>query len=82
MAAWPAVALFGSYELLMTVIRNSQASSEGASRTPGIPNTLQEQVVEIFAEQWRRIAFPPSARSALNSMSASPGHSDQWPCVK
>jgi hypothetical protein len=31
-AAWPAVALVGSYELLMTVIRSSQAGPDGASR--------------------------------------------------
>jgi Protein of unknown function (DUF2637) len=41
-AAWPAVALVGSYELLMTVIRSSQAGPDGASGGAGIPDPLQE----------------------------------------
>jgi hypothetical protein len=32
-AAWPAVALVGSYELLMMVIRSSQVPADGAPRT-------------------------------------------------
>jgi hypothetical protein len=35
-AAWPAVALVGSYELLMTVIRSSQAAPDDASHSEGI----------------------------------------------
>jgi hypothetical protein len=46
-AAWPAVALVGSYELLMMVIRNSQAQAK--SGPEGDP--LQEQAAELFAEQ-------------------------------
>src|SRR6185437_6751056 len=46
-AAWPAVALVGSYELLMIVIRGSQAAPGGA----GSPDPLGEQAVEIFADQ-------------------------------
>ena len=49
-AAWPAVALVGSYELLMMVIRNSQAAPDGASGSAGIPDPLQEQAAEIFAD--------------------------------
>ena len=48
-AAWPAVALVGSYELLMMVIRSSQAAPDGASGSAGIPDPLQEQAAEVFA---------------------------------
>jgi Protein of unknown function (DUF2637) len=48
-AAWPAVALVGSYELLMTVIRSSQAAPDGASHSEGILDPLQEQAVAVFA---------------------------------
>jgi Protein of unknown function (DUF2637) len=47
-AAWPAVALVGSYELLMMIIRGAQASTE----TPTVPedDPLQEQAAEAFAD--------------------------------
>ena len=50
MAAWPAVALVGSYELLMMVIRSSQmpASTSGTRRDA---DPLQEQAAELFAAQ-------------------------------
>lgn len=49
-AAWPAVALVGSYELLMMVIRSSQmpASTSGTRRDA---DPLQEQAAELFAAQ-------------------------------
>jgi len=50
-AAWPAVALVGSYELLMMVIRSSQAVPNGASCTRGVPDPLQEQAAEAFVGQ-------------------------------
>ena len=50
-AALPAVALVGSSELLMMVIRSSQAVPHGTSDTPGIPDPLQEQAAEIIADQ-------------------------------
>ena len=49
-AAWPAVALVGSYELLMMVIRSSQVPVEDASATAHDADPLQEQA-ELFAEQ-------------------------------
>jgi hypothetical protein len=49
-AAWPAVALVGSYELLMTVIRSSQEARDDASGREGIPDPLQEQAAEVFAD--------------------------------
>jgi hypothetical protein len=50
-AAWSAVALVSSYELLMMVIRNSQAVPDGVSDGADIPDPLGEQAVEIFADQ-------------------------------
>ena len=52
-AAWPAVALIGSYELLMMIIRSTQASARtaagaGASGTPD-DGPLQVQAAEEFA---------------------------------
>jgi hypothetical protein len=50
-AAWPAVALVGSYELLMLVIRNSQAASDGTSGSESASDPLREQAAQVFAEQ-------------------------------
>ena len=50
-AAWPAVALVGSYELLMMVIRSSQVPAGGAPETEHDADPLQEQAAELFAEQ-------------------------------
>jgi hypothetical protein len=48
-AAWPAVALVGSYELFMTVIRSSHAAHEGGSGPTLSRDPLQEQAAEVFA---------------------------------
>jgi hypothetical protein len=50
-AAWPAVALVGSYELLMTVIRGSQVAPEGTPGTGCAADPLREQATVVFAEQ-------------------------------
>jgi hypothetical protein len=50
-AAWPALALVGSYELLMTVIRSSQLSPADGSETRSDADPLQEQAALAFAEQ-------------------------------
>jgi hypothetical protein len=50
-AAWPAVALVGSYELLMMVIRSSQAAPDSATGNEGIPDPVQEQVAVVFADE-------------------------------
>jgi hypothetical protein len=50
-AAWPAVALVGSYELLMMVIRGSQVPVEDASATGHAVDPLQEQAARLFAPQ-------------------------------
>ena len=49
--AWPAVALVGSYELLMMVIRNSQVPAGVAPRTGRDADPLQERAAELFAGQ-------------------------------
>jgi Protein of unknown function (DUF2637) len=50
-AAWPAVALVGSYELLMTIIRSVQAQPN-AVVTPRVPDIdpLQAHAVQVFAD--------------------------------
>jgi hypothetical protein len=53
-AAWPAVALVGSYELLMMVIRNAQAPEGSASGSGvlGVPadlDPLQAHAAQVFA---------------------------------
>lgn len=49
-AAWPAVALVGCYELLMMVIRSSRAVM-GVPGSANTPDPLGEQAAEIFAGQ-------------------------------
>ena len=48
-AAWPAVALIGSYELLMMVIRNSQVQADDRSESKSEADQLREEAVELFA---------------------------------
>src|ERR1700728_4144044 len=50
-AAWPAVALVGSYELLMMVIRSSQVPAGGTPATEVDVDPLWEPAAELFAEQ-------------------------------
>lgn len=49
-AAWPAVALVGSYELFMLVIRSSQSASNGKPDNRSAADPLQDQAAEVFAE--------------------------------
>jgi hypothetical protein len=54
-AAWPAVALVGSYELLMMTIRGAQqptgdVSLEIEEASAGVPDALQTQASEEFAD--------------------------------
>ena len=50
-AAWPAVALVGSYELLMMVIRSSQVPADRAPGNQHDADPLQERAAELFAGQ-------------------------------
>jgi hypothetical protein len=54
-AAWPAVALVGSYELLMMIIRGAQqpagdASPETAEAPAGLPDALKAKAAEEFTD--------------------------------
>ena len=64
--AWPAVALVGSYELLMMVIRGAQQTAQGGSpetehAAAEMPAALQVQAVEEFADDVTA-GCPPSIR--------------------
>ena len=54
-AAWSAVALVGLYELLMVIIRGTQSAADVSPKrekepSAGVPDTLQVQAVEEFAD--------------------------------
>jgi hypothetical protein len=74
-AAWPALALVGSYELLLTVIRSSQAALDGAAGSAGVPDRFRNRRSTYPPIIWQWIAFPQSVRSALSSTLASLGRS-------
>jgi Protein of unknown function (DUF2637) len=50
-AAWPAIALIGSYELLMPVICGVQVSVQDMSDTGRDADPMQARAAELFAEQ-------------------------------
>jgi hypothetical protein len=50
-AAWPAVALVGSYELLMMIVHGSQAVPDGTPGKAEARDLLQERAAEVFASQ-------------------------------
>jgi hypothetical protein len=56
--AWPAVALVGSYELLMVVIRGSQAPAVGGPDTEDDADPLRERAAELFAGQLASARVP------------------------
>jgi hypothetical protein len=58
-AAWSAVALVGSYELLMMVIRSSQRPVEDTSETRHDVDPLWEQAAVLIAEQLAANRIPP-----------------------
>jgi hypothetical protein len=62
-AAWPAVALVGSYELLMMVIRNAQGSANSASGAgqvdaPSDPDPLHVRAAQVFADDLASCRVP------------------------
>jgi hypothetical protein len=57
----PAIALVGSYELLMMVIRSSQVPADGAPKTERDADPLRERAAELFAAQLAD--HVPSARA-------------------
>lgn len=60
-AAWPAVSLIGSYELLLMIIRSAQASDDSAGQ-PGEsgrePDPLDEQAAILFADEIATAGVP------------------------
>jgi hypothetical protein len=50
-AAWSAIALIGSYELLMMVIRSSQISANSVTGSGHDEDPMQGHAAEVFAEQ-------------------------------
>jgi hypothetical protein len=67
-AAWPAVALVGSYKLLMMVIRGSQAPANAASGSEHGVDPLQEWQPRYSPNRLRQVG------------SLDPGHSCSAPC--
>jgi hypothetical protein len=69
-AAWPAVALVGSYELLMMIIRGAQAPTAAPRPDDGAPviDPLGEQAAVIFAAELAadRIPSVRAIRAALH----------------
>lgn len=58
-AAWPAVALVGSYELLMVIIRGAQVQ-DGADDTASTvrEDPLNEQATQLFADELAAACVP------------------------
>ena len=75
-AAWLAVALVGSYELLMMVIRGSQAAPDGMPGSADSPDPLSEQAAEIFADELAADRVPSVRAIRARSTWASLGRSD------
>jgi hypothetical protein len=74
-AAWPAVGLVGSYELLMmssAVVRRHRKARPVAR---AVRTRFRSGRPRYSPVSWQRIAFLRSARSVLGRTSASPGHS-------
>jgi hypothetical protein len=68
-AAWPAVALAGSYELLMMIIRGAQApAAAGPHHDSRVANPLGERAAAMFAAQLKADHVPSirAIRAALH----------------
>jgi len=50
-AAWSAIALVGSYELLIMIIRSSQATQGGSSGSARLLDSLGKQAAELFTNE-------------------------------
>ena len=67
--AWPAVALVGSYEQLMVIIRGAQPPADPESETGCVPreDPLHEQAARVFADEVAA-ARVPSVRAIRASL--------------
>jgi hypothetical protein len=75
-AAWPEVALVGSYELLMMVIRGSQMVPDGMPGNAEARIRFRDKRWSYSPVNWQRAACRRFARSARSSTSASLVRSD------
>jgi hypothetical protein len=75
-AAWPVVAVVGSYELLMMVIRSSQVPVAETSEATHCADPLKDQAAECSLNSSRRTGFLRCVRSALSCTSGSYARSD------
>lgn len=71
--AWPAVALVGSYELLMMIIRSEQVPvvTSGAREGGSATDPLGERAAVVFADDLAADRLPSYVPSVLRFMSAS-----------
>jgi hypothetical protein len=85
-AAWPAVALVGSYELLMMVIRSSQQQADDTPETGRDADPLEEQAAALYAVELAANRIPsvrairaqlhvgqPRAQRLRDYLAAAPG---------
>lgn len=76
LAAWPWVALVGSYELLMVIIRGAQVLAD-ATAAPGVPDRapdadpLQVQAAQVFADD-----LPADRVPSVRTIRAAPRRAD------
>jgi hypothetical protein len=89
-AAWSAVALVGSCELLMMVIRSSQVPADARAGSEADADPLQEMAAKVFAEQLAADRVPsirairaqlhvgqPRAQRLREYLAAGPGRPGQ-----
>ena len=69
MAAWPAVALVGSYELLMMVIRSSQVPGDCVPETDRDADPLRGRAAELLAGLVRAARGRPGSLGARDPRS-------------
>jgi hypothetical protein len=70
-AAWPAAALVGSYELLMMIIRGAQtpAAAPGLLDGASVTDPLRERAAVMFAASTRLDAPPRTSRTRAHYVS-------------
>ena len=83
--AWPAVALVGSYELLMMAIRSSQVPADVAPRAGRDADPLWEQAAESLAGQLAADGVPSVRAIRAQLHIGQPGHkgceaTSYWSC--
>jgi hypothetical protein len=69
-AAWPAVALVGSYELLMVIIRGAQTPTvaRGVHHVASVADPLREEAAVVFAAELWRLSKAMNMGSVLGAV--------------